>query len=170
MVDDHSLYAFMRTPEKEYAVPVYPSASITFLNAIYDEERDAPNDYKARISTDALEHSAVFEDFATPYLLVYQLDFWSKYKKDMNSILKQWGVFAKKRFTLPVKDESGNIRKCLLTLIGSLVPREYMSGGERIYQTSQVFNVQVEIDLGIQETIPIVTEIIIDRVDIHVNP
>lgn len=161
-IDDKSIFSFIRLPEKEFVVPQYPSVSLTHLYFNYDSSRTNPDDI-IRLSTDPQTFSAVFEEPASPYKLIYQIDFWAGYYTEMNSMCEQWALISKDGFILDTVDEAGIERKSLVALKDLMQTKIYKSGGKRILQSFQTLSVDVEIDKGRTYKLPIVNEVNIRR-------
>lgn len=157
ILNGNSVYVFVRKAEKEFKVESYPSASIYITNSKYDINRDDPNIKEVFVSKDS--SNATYEDKAIPYNLSYQIDLWSKYKSEMNELTKQFIMNIPRWFNLDVLDASGNSRSVLVRQRTSLTTRDYMSGEERIYHSTAIFNIQVELDSGVTHTKPLVKKV-----------
>lgn len=153
----------VRKPEEEFKTEVLPCVSIYVKDAEYDPVRHFP--FKVPVRKDP-EHPNfyVIEDTAVPFNLSCQVDFWSRYQTDMDTMTRTWLLRHFKNFGLPAVDNAGNSRDLNVIAVGSLVTSDLMRGKETLYHKILNYLTWVDIDSdttyneGIVQTVQIETE------------
>lgn len=160
--DGKPIYAYIRSPELPFKKidNIYPSISFSPLYSRPSKDRDDPNLHYIRVGSTATD--AIMEKTASPYTLTYQIDFWSKYREDMDNITKQWLFLYSNYFNLPVKDASGNASSCFARTKDTIRAMNILDNEGNIFHSMQTLTIEVSIDLGLQITEKIVTDILVN--------
>lgn len=133
-----------------------PTVVIKHLGQQFDMYRYDSNHTQIVTSYDMDKSTMTFEESAKPYTLNYQLEFITEYKEDMNRMLKYWQNFIPKRYMLPVTDCEGGKRECYMLLVKPPVTLDQQKGDIKIYRTVFVYDIKVELDMGVANTTNIV--------------
>lgn len=145
----------IRKPEEDFKIESYPRITLYVIGAERDNIRYFPD--KLVVSRDYNEGITVQEDCAIPYKLKYQMDFWSTYQTQMNSMTRQWlGAFPDRDFNLRVLDMAGNERYCHVITKGNIQKSDLLDGDRRIYHSILTYDVWVELDERVPVTTPMV--------------
>ena len=156
--EDKKKQVLIRKPEEDFKQEKYPCVSIYNTRDSFSTERYNPNKIKKRL------HSGVYvlENSAIPFDLDYQIDFWSKYQTDMNTMTKEWLKKHYRQFNLLVKDDSGAdvFVNCLMKV--SPKKSDLLSGGERLFHTIISYRIWVEIKDETQYNTNVATKVNID--------
>lgn len=136
-----------------------PTVLIRSLGEEFDLYRYDPTPTRLEIVGD---NKITLEDSAKPYTLKYQLDFLSRYRVDMNDILRSWYNKVPKRFLLDVKDTEGTERKCYMLQVrpSSTLNRTY--GENTLYRTIIQYDIKVEIDEGTTYEVNVASSVNLD--------
>lgn len=134
----------VRSPEKEFKSEVYPCVSIYNRDSRLDLVRN--NTEPVVVSRDTVNKQMVIEDPAIPYFLEIQIDFWAKYQKDINDIVRTWLMKHSRQFNLSVVDDGNVSRNCNCMKKGNVVVSDLFSGGERLYHRIIIYQIWVELD------------------------
>lgn len=153
----------IRKPEEDFKIEVYPSVSLYNLYSMLNRER-LDDIEEVIVNRDFEKGTLNIEKVAIPFVLAYQIDFWSKYQSDMNLMTQLWLSHTGRYFNLPVKDQSGNDRNVLVMLSDSISKQDLLDGSDRIYHSFATYKVFTELDEEIQSTIPMVSNIRIDKI------
>lgn len=100
----------VRKPEDEFKFEMFPCVSIYNKGYEFDSQRYSPA--PVVVSRDIDSKTAVVEQSAIPYNLNYQIDFWSQYQEDMDTMTRTWLSSHFKNFNLSVIDDGGTPRSC----------------------------------------------------------
>ena len=139
-LDDEAL--IVRKPEEDFKLEVFPCVSIYNLDNKHDRLRYNPE--PIRVGT--VGNEAVLEDPAVPFNLTYQIDFWSQYQTDMDSMTKSWLKKHFRQFNLTVIDDGGVERSCNCLVIGGVVKSDLVLKGERLFHSIIKLQIWVELD------------------------
>lgn len=153
--EDQPIPVTFRKPENDFQVEVFPSITVSFLYSLPDTVRYFPD----QVKVSQTGNTCVMEEHARPYILVYQIDFWSKFIEQRNLMLKMWGAKIWRDFNLDVLDAAGNVRSSFVQERDVMRSADFVSKNERIFHSYITYGAYAEIDMGIQQTIPMVTEV-----------
>lgn len=153
----------VRKPEEDFKFEVFPCVSIYILDYKHDPIRydTVPN----IISKDLVNKTAVIEDNAVPFNVTCQIDFWSRYQEDMDTMTRTWLVKHFRDFNLSVIDSGGTERTCNCFVQGSIVKSDLVLNKERLFHSILKYQIWVEID----EEMCYNTNIVTDR-NLSVSP
>lgn len=150
----------VRKPEEDYKIEIYPSITTYTYEIKQDVVRYQPSPVRIPPPLGSpITAIATFEKSAKPYSLLYQIDLWSKYQQQMNSMLELWMGSFWKDFNLPVFDMGGNKRDCYVYSNQSVVKADLLDGNTRIFHSILNTRIYVEIDPRIPESGYIILEI-----------
>lgn len=141
-LDDKALV--VRKPEEDFKFEVFPCISIYNLSNKFDSIRYNPAPVK--ISEDKENKIVVLEDPAIPFVLDYQIDFWSKYQIDMDYMTRTWLNKHFHQFNLKVVDDGGTDRTCNCITNGGIVKSDLVLNGERLFHSIIKLQIWVELD------------------------
>ena len=148
--------AFVRNPEEDFSVRLFPSVTIYNYDQKFDKERyDGHNVNTGEID---LEGNVKLERPALPYNLFYQIEFWAEYQEDINEITRRWVANTEPITTLKVIDTEGIVRHSTMILV-DIANVDYMKEEKKIFHRVYSYKVWVELD----ERNPIYTKVVIDR-------
>ena len=99
---------FVRDPEEDLREEQIPCVTITPLYNRFDARRYNPN--PVIMSRNDEENLLTMQDSAVPFNLFYQIDFWSRYKEDINLMTSTWLRKHFRQFNLKVVDDGGTER------------------------------------------------------------
>lgn len=159
VLPDTEVEIFVRNPEKDLYIETYPCASVYSLYTRFDEKRHYPTQ-KHILSSDEVNYLTTEEDVSLPFKLNYQLDFWAKYKTDMNLMSALWLSKYYCFFNLPIIDESGVERTLFVQRRDSFTPHDYFEKRERIYHSTMTYEVWGDLD----QTVPVITDTVAEVV------
>ena len=141
-LDDRAL--FVRKPEEDFKVEVFPCVSIYNLSNRHAPERYNPTPIK--VGEDKDRKIAVLEDPAIPFNLEYHIDFWARYQEDMDSMTRTWLTKHFRQFNLNVIDDGGVERSCNCLMQGSVVKSDLVSNKQRLFHSIIKLQIWVELD------------------------
>lgn len=139
-LDDKAL--IIRKPEEDFKLEVFPCVSIYNLNSRHDKIRYNPQPIKVGEQN----NFAVMEDSAVPFVLDYQIDFWSEYQTDMDCMTRTWLVKHFHQFNLSVIDDGGVERSCNCLTQGTITKSDLVLNGERLFHSVIKLQIWVELD------------------------
>lgn len=137
-----------------------PTVMIKHVGEKFDMDRYDPNNTLVTVST--TNTKVIREELAKPYTLNYQLDFLSEYKEDMNCMTKYWSGHIGKRYMLPVVNAEGTPMRCYMTMVGSPTTLNQQTGQLSLFRTIMLYDIKVEIDLGVSTESDIVQGVNLD--------
>lgn len=150
--------AWVRSPDEELRIEDYPCVIISELYEIYDARRWCIN--PSRVSYGG--GKVVLQEPSQPFNLYYQLDFWSRFKEDMNVMTRTWFQHHGNSFNLSVVDDGGTERSCNAYREGSMKPFDYVTNTKKAYRMSCVYVVWVELDTNEDYEANVVLDIVLD--------
>ena len=154
-LDDNAI--FVRKPEEDFKLEVFPCVSIYNLSYKFDQKRYSSEPVK--VAEYPEEKVAVYEDHAVPFNLTYQIDFWARYQEDMNYMTKTWLTKHFRQFNLDVLDESGVARSCNCSMQGRVTKSDLVLYGERLFHSVIKLQIWVELDNETRYNKPMVTNV-----------
>lgn len=156
----------VRKADENFKKEDYPMVTIYNL---YTSKRDEKRYYPFKVAryTDTTDMTCRMERPAVPYSLEYQIDFFSTLMSDMDEMLAKWEFEVGRTFNLPVIDSGGTLRYAhALQTSNTLQKQDKLSDSTRIFNSSLTYRIWAELDEegdeSKLETVPLVTEIIID--------
>lgn len=149
----------IRKPEEEFKLEVFPCVSIYNLGYQHDKYRYNKEPIRLGHSDGMLK----MKDSTVPFNLEYQIDFWSRYNTDMNSMTSSWLRKHFRQFNLDVSDENSKGISCNCLSIGSVVKSDLILNGERLYHSILKYSIWVELDSETSYNEPMVTRVSIDQ-------
>lgn len=152
---------FVRKPEEDFKFEVFPCVSVYLKEYKFDPQRycDVPD----MVDKTADKKFAILEDQAIPFNFNVQIDFWTRYQKDRDTLVKTWlntGHF--KQFILPVYDDGGEKRYANAFINGSIKKVDLLDGNKRIFHSIVEYTIWVELDSGLRYNKAMVNTINID--------
>lgn len=135
---------FVRDPEADLTDEMFPCISIQNITSTFNAKRYNPNPVRKGYLPETNE--IILEESAKPFDLVYQIDFWSRYKEDINVMTRTWLTRHNRQFNLLVEDDGGEVRSCNCLIKESLKPSDLLSGGKRLFHSIISYTIWVELD------------------------
>lgn len=157
--------AIVRTPEPEFKVEKFPSATIFSYDEKFAQNRYS--DERVVVAVDQQRGVAVIEESAKPYNLFYQIDFWASFQEDIDTMTMLWGSKFAKHNLLAVKDTLGVNRVCKMKLIKIAKADTVKNKDERVFRRIYSYEIWVELDetAQVEEPIVLTKEINMKEVD-----
>lgn len=159
MLDDNALV--VRKPEEDFKFETFPCISIYNLDYKHDTMRY--NSEPVKIKEYKEERIVLMEEPAIPFILNYQIDFWSKYQEDMDCMTRTWLMKHFRQFNLSVLDDHGYSRSCNCLAQGNITKSDLISGGERLFHSIIKLQIWVELDNETRYNKPMVVKIKVDN-------
>lgn len=150
----------IRKPEEDFKLEVFPCVSIYNLNHRFDPIRHNPAPVK--VGEDLKEKVVMLEDPAVPFVLNYQIDFWSRYQTDMDCMTRTWLMKHFRQFNLKVIDDGGIERSCNCLSQKDSVKSDLVLNGERLFHSIIKLQIWVELDDETRYNKPMVVQRDID--------
>lgn len=147
---------FVRDPEQEFEDEVFPCITLTNISDQFNPRRYHFGDVKVGEIVETKE--AIMEKTAIPYDLLYQIDFWARYKEDINVLTRTWLVNHARQFNLPIIDDGGNERTCNVLVNGGLKESNLLMEQKRLYHSIISYTIWVELDDEVRYNKSMVTE------------
>lgn len=141
-LEDDSI--IIRKPEEDFKLEKFPCVSIYNLSYGHDPIRYNPS--PVVMGKDNENNLLILEDPATPFNLMYQLDFWSRYQTEMDSMTRTWLIKHFRQFNLKVVDDGGTERTCNCLIQGKVTKSDLVLEGERLFHTIIKYLIWVELD------------------------
>ena len=141
-LDDKAIV--IRKPEEDFKFEVFPCVSIYNKSYEFEPRRYNPNPIK--VGEIIEENLAIMEESAISFNLDYQIDFWSKYQTDMDTMTRTWLSKHFRQFNLQVVDDGGTERTCNCLIKGGVVKSDLVSNGERLFHSIINYQIWVELD------------------------
>lgn len=141
-LEDDSI--IIRKPEEDFKLEKFPCVSI--YNVSYGHDPIRYNPSPVIIGEDNENNLLLLEDPATPFNLTYQLDFWSRYQTEMDSMTRTWLIKHFRQFNLKVVDDGGTERTCNCLIQGKVTKSDLVLEGERLFHTIIKYLIWVELD------------------------
>lgn len=133
----------VRKPEDEFKFETFPCVSV--YNRFYRHDPLRYNPSPVVVGRDEENALVTLEDPAIPFNLDYQIDFWSKYQEDMDTMIRTWLVSHFRQFNLNVVDDGGTERTCNCLAKGNVIKSDLVKGGERLFHS--IINIQIWVEL-----------------------
>lgn len=146
----------VRKPDEDFNEEDYPL--ITIYNVSDKFSRNRYNPESVVVHRDNNNNTAIVEESALPYDLLYQIDFWSTLQSDMNLMTKLWKSYSNFWFNLQAVDQSGTERSCFVLSQNDFSKSDLMSNGKRLFHSFGTYKVQVELDENVQRVVPMVVQ------------
>ena len=135
---------FVRDPEEDLREEEIPCVTITPIMNRFDPRRYNPN--PVVINRDTKNNTVHMQESAVPFNLTYQIDFWSRYREDMNIMTSSWIKKHFRQFNLPVVDDGGVVRSSNVLIYESMKPVDLMKNQKRLYHSIISYVIWVELD------------------------
>lgn len=135
---------FVRDPEEDLREEEIPCVTITPIMNRFDPKRYNPN--PVVISRDTKNNTVHMQESAVPFNLTYQIDFWSRYREDMNIMTSSWIKKHFRQFNLPVVDDGGVVRSSNALIYENMRPVDLMRNQKRLYHSIISYVIWVELD------------------------
>jgi hypothetical protein len=154
---------FIRKPENEFQITIYPGISIYSLYDTYNPERTIGSTREI-VNRDYENKKITINPTRQKFTLTYQIDFWAKKQLHMNDMTLQWLTKFTRYYNLELQDMSGEACNILmLQRWGEGMKKEdLIDGKERIFHSFITYDFWAEIDQGSVE-LPMVTDMVIDQ-------
>ena len=146
----------IRKPEEEFRSEVYPCVSIYNRDTAQDIIRT--NTEPIVLEKDYENNQIILGDPAIPFFLETQIDFWSKYQTDMDTMTRTWLFKHYRQFNLSVIDDGGTERSCNCLQKSRMITSDLVSGGERLFHKIIIYQIWVEIDEETRYNVPMVVD------------
>lgn len=138
----------VRDPEREFKEEDMPCVSIYVRTHDFAKDRYYP--VQNVISRDFENNTMVVEDASLPYNLSLQIDFWANYQSDIDSMMQSWLAKHFHDFNLKIKDTGDNSRTCNCLQKGEIVRADLVKNGKRLFHSSIIYQIWVEINEEMQ--------------------
>lgn len=135
---------FVRDPEEDLREEEIPCVTITPIMNRFDPRRYNPN--PVVINRDTKNNTVHMQESAVPFNLTYQIDFWSRYREDMNIMTSSWIKKHFHQFNLPVVDDGGVVRSSNALIYENMRPVDLMKNQKRLYHSIISYVIWVELD------------------------
>ena len=135
---------FVRDPEEDLREEEIPCVTITPIMNRFDPRRYNPN--PVVINRDTKNNTVHMQESAVPFNLTYQIDFWSRYREDMNIMTSSWIKKHFHQFNLPVVDDGGVVRSSNALIYENMRPVDLMRNQKRLYHSIISYVIWVELD------------------------
>lgn len=147
---------FVRDPEEDLREEQIPCVTITPLFNRFDPRRYNPN--PVIMSKNEEENLLTMQDSAVPFNLTYQLDFWSRYKEDINLMTGSWLKKHFRQFNLRVIDDGGTERYSNVLLNESMRESDLLKNQKRLFHSLISYVIWVELDDEVGYNVHMVAE------------
>ena len=146
----------VRKSEEDFKVESYPCTSVYCLSSVIDYDRLSNQTVNRYLGENCLINYPVI-----PFKLQYQIDFWTKYQTQRDILTSQWLRLHSfgTRLNLPVLDASGVERLANMSLSGSIVNQDDITGVDRLFRSIFTYNIWAEIDNVAEFNVPAVKQI-----------
>lgn len=161
-------YVSVRKPEEDFKVEVYPSVTLYTLSYRHNAYR-APQ-YTAKYleyDKSSGSYEAKLEDYAIPFDITIQIDFWSKFQSQMGDMTSSWLAKAYKQFNLSAKTVSDTPISVNCVRTGNVAIQDFVDGIERKFHQAMTYRIWAEIDERIQKDTQVVAKV---ESDVQVIP
>lgn len=145
---------FVKDPEEDLSEEQIPCVTINHLYGKYDPKRQGT--LQVVNERDYENFKMTIEQRSRPFNLTYQLDFWSRYKEDLNVMTRTWLNGHFRNFNLPVIDDGGTERTCNAEQVEDFRESDSLLGGKRLFHVSISYRIWVELDNETRYTVPMV--------------
>lgn len=135
---------FVRDPEEDLREEQFPCITITPLFNRFDSKRYNPNPVIMQV--DSSNATVTLQDSAVSFNLFYQIDFWSRYKEDINLMTSTWLQNHFRQFNLSVIDDGGNKRSCNVLIQEGMRESNLLRNGKRLFHCMISYVIWVELD------------------------
>lgn len=147
---------FVRDPEEDLREEQIPCVTITPLYNRFDAKRYNPN--PVIMSRNDEENLLTMQDSAVPFNLFYQIDFWSRYKEDINLMTSTWLRKHFRQFNLKVVDDGGTERSSNVIVNESLRESDLLKNQKRLFHSIISYVIWVELDDEVGYNVHMVAE------------
>lgn len=147
---------FVRDPEEDLREEQIPCVTITPLYNRFDARRYNPN--PVIMSRNEEENLLTMQDSAVPFNLFYQIDFWSRYKEDINLMTSTWLRKHFRQFNLKVVDDGGTERSSNVIVNESLRESDLLKNQKRLFHSIISYVIWVELDDEVGYNVHMVAE------------
>lgn len=147
---------FVRDPEEDLREEQIPCVTITPLYNRFDARRYNPN--PVIMSRNDEENLLTMQDSAVPFNLFYQIDFWSRYKEDINLMTSTWLRKHFRQFNLKVVDDGGTERSSNAIVNESLRESDFLKNQKRLFHSIISYVIWVELDDEVGYNVHMVAE------------
>lgn len=148
---------WIRDPQEELREESYPCVTVSSLYDRFDALRWSYN--ASILGVDKVRNVVIMQEPSQPFDLTYQIDFWARYKEDMNLMTMTWLQGHPRSFNLDVTDDGGEKRSCNVYQDGRIRPMDLFTSKKRLYHTVISYVIWVELDRNEDYTMPMVAEI-----------
>lgn len=135
---------FVRDPEEDLREELIPCVTITPLFDRFDPKRYNPN--PVIMSRNEEENMLEMQDSAVSFNLYYQIDFWSRYREDMNVMTRTWLKGHFRQFNLTVIDDGGVERSSNVLLNEQMKSSDLLKNQTRLFHSIISYVIWVELD------------------------
>lgn len=148
LTDIPSKNVVVRKPEEDYKIEVYPSVSVYNITDTLALDRQPFSRYSKLDVVRQEQAIGTYSRPNEPLNLSYQLDFFAKYKTDMNAMIHSWissgHLF---QWNLMLNEDSADIlsNSCNVMQTGSIVHSDFLEEKERIFHDIITYTIWVEI-------------------------
>lgn len=147
---------FVRDPEEDLREEQIPCVTITPLYNRFDARRYNPN--PVIMSRNDEENLLTMQDSAVPFNLFYQIDFWSRYKEDINLMTSTWLRKHFRQFNLKVVDDGGTERSSNVIVNESIRESDLLKNQKRLFHSIISYVIWVELDDEVGYNVHMVAE------------
>ena len=135
---------FVRDPEEDLREEQIPCVTITHIFNRFDARRYNPN--PVIMGKNEEENLLSMQDSAVPFNLTYQIDFWSRYKEDINTMTRTWLMKHFRQFNLKVIDDGGVERSSNVLLNEGMKSSDLIKNQKRLFHSVISYVIWVELD------------------------
>lgn len=146
----------IRKPEEDFKIEVFPCVSIYAENYRHDPLRYNPA--HVAVDRDPEANVVVLEEPAVPFALNYQIDFWTQYQSDMDTMTMTWLSKHFRQFNLSVVDDGGVERSCNVIVRRGIEKADLVLNKERLFHSIIKLQIWVELDNETRYNKPMVVQ------------
>lgn len=147
---------YVRDPEEDLKEEDIPCVTITQLFNRFDPRRYNPN--PVIMSRNKEENTLQVQDPAVPFNLFYQIDFWSRYREDINVMTSSWLKSHFRQFNLSVIDDGGVERSSNVLVNESMKSADLLKNQRRLFHSVISYVIWVELDDEVGYNVSMVAE------------
>lgn len=150
---------FVKYPEDDLREELFPCITLTQLSGKFNPLRYNPN--PIALTKNVANKTSQMQKCAVAFDLIYQLDFWARYREDINIMTSTWLTNHFRQFNLNVIDDGGHARSVNAYVNESLKEANLVKNQKRLFHSVISYVIWVELDDEIGYNTNIVTERII---------
>lgn len=145
---------FVRKPEEDFKDEIFPCVSI--YNRTYEHDPIRYDPVPVKLGIDLSKKNIEMEETAVPFNLFYQIDFWSRFQTDMDTMTRTWLSKHFRQFNLKVIDDGGVERSCNCMQKGQITKSDLVLDKKRLFHSIANLEIWVELDNETRYNMPVI--------------